>query len=55
MKPGEVHTAHSSQLTAHKPILERFRRWVITPLTIVFGSLALIAGVLFAILAVKLG
>ena len=37
------------------PILERFRRWVITPLTIVFGSVALIAGVLFVILAVKFG
>ena len=37
------------------PILERFRRWVITPLTIAFGTTALLAGVLFVILAVKLG
>jgi hypothetical protein len=37
------------------PILERFRRWVITPLTIAFGSAALIAGVVFVILAVNLG
>ena len=44
--------AQSSQTS---PGLERFRRWVITPLTIIFGSVALIAGVLFVILAVKLG
>ena len=37
------------------PILERFGRWVISPLTIVFGSVALTAAVLFMILAVKLG
>ena len=37
------------------PILERFRRWVITPLTIIFGLAASIAGALFVILAVKLG
>lgn len=37
------------------PILDRFHRWVITPLTIVFGSVALITGVLFAMLVAKFG